>query len=330
MQENLVTAGIPVGVVGLGLMGTSIVVALLAAGHPVVAIAPLAGELPPVPGNIRKQLLLCEEAGLLQQEADIYMGRLNLSADYGALAGCLLVLECVVEDIRIKKQVYQQITGVVAPTALIATNTSAIPVSLLQQHVPGPGRFLGVHWAEPAFMTRFLEITCGDATDHANAEWVFGLSAAWGKEPTLLRKDIRGFVTNRLMYAVYREGLTLAEEGQATIEDMDKAFRYDAGSWMTLMGVFRRMDYMGLQDMAYIFREIFPRLSNTGAVPAPMQRLIDQKARGAQTGQGFYEYPGQEGEEWMEAFTRFNEEIDKLAAAYPSARLQAYAEDLHL
>lgn len=315
------TTGLSIGVVGLGLMGTSIAVALLIAGHPVVAIAPLAHELDKVPDEIRKQLEQCHAAGLLQGSSqDDCMNRLIISHDYTALAGCRMVLECVTESLDIKKQVYQYITEAVAPDTVITTNTSAIPISILQNHVPHPGRFLGMHWAEPAYMTRFLEITCGAQTDPYHAQWTFNMATRWGKEPTLLKKDIRGFVTNRLMYAVYREALTLADRGEATVEDMDKAFRYDAGSWMTMMGVFRRMDYMGLDSLQPIFKEIFPQLSNTARVPPPMQRLIDLKAKGVPTGSGFYDYPGEEGADWMKAFARFNEDIDQLAAGYPSGK----------
>ena len=320
MDDNLDPGGLRIGVVGLGLMGTSIAVALLVAEHPVVAIAPLAGELDKAPDEIRKQLLQCKTAGLLKSSPDDCMSRLTLSADYNDLADCRMVLECVVEDLEIKTQVYQCITRSVPAGTVITTNTSAIPISILQNHVSHPGRFLGMHWAEPAYLTRFLEITCGARTDKRCAQWAYDLSTRWGKEPTLLKKDIRGFVTNRLMYAVYREALTLADTGEAGIEDMDKAFRYDAGSWMTMMGVFRRMDYMGLGDWEPIFQEIFPRLSNTGSVPQTMQRLIDNKARGTQTAGGFYDYPEQEGAAWTEAFARFNEDIDQLAAAYPSGK----------
>jgi 3-hydroxybutyryl-CoA dehydrogenase len=120
------------------------------------------------------------------------------------------------------------------------------------------------------------------------------------------------------MYAVYREGLTLADNGDATIEDMDKAFRYDAGSWMTLMGVFRRMDYLGLDNLESILKNILPQLSNTDEVPLAMQKMIDIQARGTQTAKGFYDYNGEEAKAWDEAFAEFNKDIDKLAAQYPS------------
>jgi 3-hydroxybutyryl-CoA dehydrogenase len=167
-------------------------------------------------------------------------------------------------------------------------------------------------------MTRFLEITCGDKTAPGKAEWVFSLAHHWDKEPTILRKDIRGFVTNRLMYAVYREALSLIKNREATIEDTDKAFRYDAGSWMTLMGIFRRMDFVGLKDNAEIIKNIFPKLNNDNEIPDIMQRMIDEKARGTKTSTGFYNYTEEEAKKWEENFALFNRDIYELAAKYPS------------
>lgn len=318
MQQHTPTEQIIVGVVGLGLMGSSIVAALLVAGHRVKAIAPLPTDLDVAPSRIDEQLRHCQQVDLLTQPLTDYCAQLTISDDYGQLADCRLVLECVIENLGIKQAVYAKIEQVVAPDAVIASNTSAIPISLLQQHVSRPDRFLGIHWAEPAYMTRFLEITCGQQTDFAHADWVFALAHQWHKEPTLLRKDIRGFVTNRLMYAVYREALHLLDSQQATREDIDKAFRYDAGSWMTLMGIFRRLDYLGIADYPQIFANIFPQLSNDDRVPPTMQQLIALQARGTQSAQGLYDYTPEEARYWEEAFARFNQDIYELAAQYPS------------
>ncbi len=311
------TSEISVGVVGLGLMGSSIVAALLLAGHPVKAVAPLPDELADAPERIHNQIKHGEEADLLTKSPDDYRTQLTVSGDYTILSDCRLVLECVTERLAIKQTVYQKIAAVVSRDAVIASNTSAIPISQLQQYVPSPERFMGIHWAEPAYMTRFMEITCGTQTSLERANWAFELAHHWQKEPTLLRKDIRGFVTNRLMYAIYREAFHLVETGAATLDDVDKAFRYDAGSWMTMMGIFRRMDYTGLQDYPEIFRRVFPLLSNSEEVPALMKPLVEQQLRGTQSAQGLYDYTEEEAREWDKAFAVFNKDIFQLAARYP-------------
>ncbi|MFA5246019.1 MAG: 3-hydroxyacyl-CoA dehydrogenase NAD-binding domain-containing protein [Pedobacter sp.] len=311
-------ADIEVGVVGIGLMGSSIIVSLLAAGHHVKAIAPIPADLQGAEERISEHLRACSQTGLLKDSVSSCLNRLDISMEYNHLSNSSLVLECVIEDIDIKSQVYKKITDVVPASTVIASNTSAIAITLLQKLVAIPERFIGIHWAEPAYATRFMEITCGDVTNSRYADWVFNLAHYWGKEPTLLRKDIRGFIANRLMYAVYREIFHLIENGKTTMDDADKAFRYDVGSWITLMGLFRRIDYTGLADHAEIFKNVFPQLSNTDNVPDIMQKVVTDNCRGIQNLNGLYHYNAEEAKEWQKAFAAFNEDIFRLAALHPA------------
>ncbi|HMF70730.1 MAG TPA: 3-hydroxyacyl-CoA dehydrogenase family protein [Flavitalea sp.] len=314
---------IEVGVVGLGLMGSSIVVSLLLSGHPVKAIAPVPDDMILAGSRIREQLKHCRKSGLLNAPVEQYESKLEITEDYRQLENCTLVFECVIEDLLIKGSVYNKIAKEVKADTIIASNTSAIAISILQELVPNPERFIGIHWAEPAYATRFMEITCGEKTFSDYAEWVFDIAHYWGKEPTLLRKDIRGFITNRLMYAVYREIFHLIGHGHASIEDVDKAMRYDAGSWITLMGVLRRMDFVGLADSTAIFKNIFPVLCNADNVPALMQEMVDNNARGTQNQVGLYKYTSKEAKEWEDAFAMFNKDIYQLASFYPAGRYGA-------
>ncbi len=316
MNKDIKTSEISVGVVGLGLMGRSIATTLLIANHPVKAIAPIPEDMEKALSGIREQLQHCEQSDILSKPIDDYLDRLVISEDYERLNDCNLVIECVIEESEIKASVYKKIEREVSEETVVASNTSAIPISALQEFISHPERFIGIHWAEPAYMTRFLEITKGRQTLSKYADWIFDLAHHWGKEPTLLKKDIRGFVTNRLMYAVYRELFHLVDSGEATIEDVDKAFKYDAGSWMTLMGVFRRMDYVGLEDYPEIFRNLFPKLCNDDKVPERMQEMIRIKARGIHNGKGLYNYTEEEAKQADEAFASFNMDIYKLASLY--------------
>ena len=306
-----------IGVVGLGLMGTSIIVSLLVSGHPVIGIAPLPSDMDGALDRIHSQMNHADEAGLLSENVDYYLKRLHLTEDYSKLKSCSLVQECVTEVIEIKTEVYLKISQNTESTAVIATNTSAIPISVLQENVNLPSRFIGIHWAEPAYMTRFLEVTKGALTDKKIANRVLSLARTWNKEPTYLKKDLRGFVTNRMLYAVYREMFAILENGEASMDDLDKAFRYDAGSWMTYMGLFKRMDQLGLSDFKEIFENIFPQLDNSQTVPTTMQAIVKVQGKGINNGKGLYNYTKEEAIKWEEAFKDFNHEIFHLAAQYP-------------
>jgi 3-hydroxybutyryl-CoA dehydrogenase len=268
-------------------------------------------------------LVQSKNSGLLTESVKSYISRLTITDDYSLLVSCELVLECVIEKTEVKQLVYKKIERIVNKETLIATNTSAIPISELQEFLDIPNRFLGIHWAEPSYLTRFMEITCGSKTNIVYAEWVYQLAYRWDKEPTLLRKDIRGFVTNRLMYAVYREGLSLIAEGYASLEDIDKVFRYDAGSWMTFMGIFRRMDFLGLEDFETIFENCFPTLCNDDHVSPLMQQMVEKDARGIQNLSGLYSYSLEEARKWEEAFASFNVDIFKLVAKYPRGKVKS-------
>ena len=203
-------------------------------------------------------MIRSQQEGLTEHNPEIYLANLLITEDYEKLKECKLVIECTLENPDIKKSVYKKIEDVIAPDAILTSNTSAIPISILQKHTRHPERFLGLHWAEPSHTTRFLEVICGELSDISKGEYLYAISHFWGKEPTLVRKDIRGFISNRLMYAMYREAFYLVENGYATVEDVDRACRNNAGYWMTLAGVFRWMDLTGVQAYHNVLKDLFP------------------------------------------------------------------------
>lgn len=318
MEQLNDTEKIPVGVVGLGLMGCSITTCLLMAGHRVIAVAPLKDDLTHAGARIMEHLHTSQKEQLTAFPAEHFFNRLVITEDYALLADCALVIECTIEHLGIKQSVYQKIEAVISEDALLCSNTSAIPISILQQQTKYPLRFFGLHWAEPSHTTRFLEVICGDQSDVSKGESLYTLSHHWGKEPTLVRKDIRGFITNRLMYAMYREAFHLVENGYASIEDVDRACRNNAGYWMTLVGVFRWMDLTGVAAYHTVMKDLFPTLSNQQEVPALIDDLVKAGARGVTNARGFYEYTPEEAKLWEETFIRFSYEIRELALRYPA------------
>lgn len=311
-------AQIPVGVVGLGLMGCSIATCLLIAGHPVVAIAPIPADLETAEPRVSGHLAGAFHEGLITQPPETYIDQLRITEDYGLLKDCKLVIECTLENIEIKKAVYAKIEAVVPDDTIITSNTSAIPISLLQRETQLPARFLGLHWMEPSHTTRFLEIICGDLSAVQNAEWLYELSHLWGKEPILVRKDIRGFITNRLMYAMYREAFNLVENGYATVEDVDRACRNSPGYWMTLVGVFRWMDLTGVPAYHTVMKDLFPTLSNQTDMPKLIDDIVKAGGKGVLNAKGFYDYTPEEAQEWQKTYEAFSYEIRRLALKYPA------------
>jgi 3-hydroxybutyryl-CoA dehydrogenase len=309
---------IEVGVVGLGLMGCSITTCLIMAGHKVVAVAPIAGDLLHANKRITDHLTRSKEQGLVNNDPEFYLQHLTITEDYSQLKNCKVVIECTLENIEIKKSVYDKIEAVINNDAILTSNTSAIPISILQKQTNFPKRFFGLHWAEPSHTTRFLEIICGGLSDIVKGEYLYELSYRWGKEPTLVRKDIRGFITNRLMYAMYREACSMVEKGYASVEDVDRACRNNAGYWMTLVGVFRWMDLTGVAAYHTVMKDLLPTLDNSTEVPELIDKIVREGGRGVANAKGFYDYTPEEAKLWEETFTEFSYEIRKLALKYPA------------
>lgn len=311
------TKDIPVAVVGLGLMGCSIVTCLLIAGHPVVAVAPIPEDLDHAEARIREHLRKSQANELVQNPPEHFFKNLTITGDYAELSKCRLVIECTIENVIIKKQVYEKIEAYLPPDALLTSNTSAIPISTLQQMTRNPARFLGLHWTEPAHTTRFLEIICGTETDLENGEYLYALAHHWGKEPILVRKDIPGFIANRLMYAMYREAISLVEGGYATVEDVDRACRNNTGYFMTIAGVFRWMDLTGVLAYHTVMQRLLPTLNNSTEVPELIDKIVREGGKGVTNAHGFHEYTPQEAKLWEETFSEFTYDIRKLALKYP-------------
>lgn len=312
------TAEIPVGIVGLGLMGCSITTCYLLAGHPVKGIAPVPVDLEHAERRITEHLQRSYDNGIITELPAYYLQNLTISEDFQQLADCELVIECTIEDVDVKKRMFNLIEAVIAPTAILTSNTSAIPISTLQEFTLHPHRFFGLHWAEPAHTTRFLEIICGDKSDIQLGEYLYELASNWQKEPILVRKDIRGFITNRLMYAMYREAFYLVENGYATVEDIDRACRNNAGYFMTLVGVFRWMDLTGVPAYRTVMEDMFPTLNNSTEVPKLITDIVEAGGKGVANAKGFYDYTPEEAKLWEETFKKFSYEIREIALRYPA------------
>jgi 3-hydroxybutyryl-CoA dehydrogenase len=312
------TKEIPVAVVGLGLMGSSIVTCLLIAGHPVIALAPLSNDLLFAKRRITDHLEKAFQNKIIAYSADYYLNNLLITEDYAELYASKLVIECTIENIDVKESVYKKVEAVIASDALLVSNTSAIPISTLQKLTQHPERFLGLHWTEPAHTTRFLEVICGDDSNISYGEYLYDLSSYWGKEPILVRKDIAGFITNRLMYAMYREAISLVENGYATVEDIDRSCRNNAGYFMTFVGIFRWMDLTGVPAYHTVMKNLLPTLNNSTEVPELISKIVEAGGKGIANSKGFYDYEPGEAEIWEKTFSEFTYQIREIALKYPT------------
>ena len=169
----------------------------------------------------------------------------------------------------------------------IGSNSSSFPISRIAQGLPTRARMFGMHYFMPAHRVPLVEVVLGTDSDSQLAQAVCAMFSAAGKKPVLVKRDIPGFLANRIQAALMREVLSLIDSGIASPEDIDMAVRYSFGFRYAAIGPVLQKEISGWDTTASSAREIYPTLSNTATVPDCLQRLVAQGKFGMKSGAGF-------------------------------------------
>ncbi|HWB85854.1 MAG TPA: 3-hydroxyacyl-CoA dehydrogenase family protein [Bryobacteraceae bacterium] len=307
----------PVGIIGLGLLGRGIATCLLSRGFSVRAYELSARHARAAVDHIASALQEVVRRKLVPRSSvKGWRERFSLVSFPEGFGDCPFVIESVREDLKLKRGIFRQLESAMQPRAVIASNTSSIPISVLQKGRRHPSRFIGMHWGEPAEILRYLEIIPGKQTSAETVSTTRTLGEACGKEPSTLNVDIRGFVSNRMMYAMMREAFYLVESGVADLETVDRSFRNDIGWWATLAGPFRWMDLTGIPAYATVAEGLFPKLSNAKSVSRVMRDVANSGANGVSNAKGFYKYSKAGAREWERVWVDFTYDIAALVGKY--------------
>jgi 3-hydroxybutyryl-CoA dehydrogenase len=286
-----------VAVVGAGLLGTAIALDFALAGRS-VRLHDTDGEaLQRVPSAAREALLPLVAAGRLEPEegGERVLQRLLPCPDLSdAVHDATLVVEAVYEDLELKRGVFADLDRLAPPEAVLASNSSSLMPSLLAAATGRPDRVLGLHYWNPAHLIPLVEVIPTPATAPALVEQLCAEYRARGKCPVVVRRELPGFIGNRLQFALLREALALVESGVATAEDVDTVVRTGFGRRLPITGVLRTADLAGLDTLLAICRVLFPELDRRTAPPPLLHTLVAAGKTGARAGAGFYEYgPGE-------------------------------------
>lgn len=299
-----------IGLAGLGLMGQGISACLVAYGFNVIAYSRTAAREQQAIQHIGESFRKLAARGIFSEEAlKGWESRFRYTGKLEELGECEFIIETVGESLDLKKMVLETLESVVGPEVVIATNTSGMPVSLLQKFLKKRERFVGMHWAEPAEITKYLEIAPGTDTSQTALDISRTIGLKCGKEPTVLNFEVPGLISNRLMYAMMREAIHLVESGVADIETVDRSFRNDMGWWATICGPFRWMDLTGLKTYAKVMEGLFPDLCNSTDLPDLMKEKVE-------SGTLFYDYLTHSKEEWEDTWPEFTHDIRALSLKY--------------
>ena len=293
-----------VGVAGLGLMGRSIAGCLLSYGFRVIGFTTGADTYEKARAHIEVAIKdLITRAGFPSSIAHDWKHNFVEATALSDFAPCRFIIETVLEDLTIKREVFDQLEDAVREEVPIASNTSALPITLLQEGRRHPERFLGMHWAEPAHNTRFLELIRGAQTGDQAFQLAAELGQAVGKEPSFVQKDVPAFIVNRLGYAMYREAVHLLETGVADAATIDRSFQNVFGLWANFCGPLRWIDISGGPALyGKAMEVVLPSLCNETEVPKTMRDLKEAGCRGVINGRGFYDYGPDDAGDWEKRY----------------------------
>jgi len=275
-------------VVGAGTMGTGIAQVAARAGYRTAVYDAAAGAAQKSLERIRDSLARAVEKGrCTAQERDEALGRLTAAADLEAEAAeADLIVEAAPEDLQLKKELFGRLSKAARAEAILATNTSSLPITAIAAAARGPERVIGLHFFNPVPAMKLLEIVQGERTHPMVVTAARAVGARLGKEVVVVR-DAPGFATSRLGIALAMEAIRMLEEGVASAEEIDRAIELGYGH---PMGPLRLTDQVGLDVRLAIAEHLTSELGERFRPPQLLRRMVRAGKLGKKSGEGFYKY----------------------------------------
>jgi 3-hydroxybutyryl-CoA dehydrogenase len=277
-----------VGIVGSGIMGSGIAEVAAKAGFEVVLRSRAQATADAMVAGLEKSLGRQVEKGRLgEAERDAALARVRAVADLGELSECDLVIESVVEDLATKKHLFNELDRICGESAILATNTSTLPVVELAMETGRPGLVCGIHFFNPASAMPLVEVVRSITTSDETVEAARGFAEACGKTPVLV-KDQAGFIVNALLFPYLNNAVKLLDAGVATRDDIDTAMK---GGCNFPMGPLELLDLVGLDTSLAILEALYEEFRDPNYAPAPLlRRMVSAEKLGRKSRQGFYDY----------------------------------------
>ncbi len=270
-----------ISVVGAGLMGHGIAQVFALAGHDVTLTDAVAASL-----NTAKSRIAANLRDLGEDESAV--ARVRLCADLAEAVGeADFVVEAVSEDLLLKQKLFAEIEAHVRADTILASNTSVIPITSIMQGLAKRERALGTHWWNPPFLVPLVEVIETQWTAPQTITWTMALHEAAGKKPAHVKKDVPGFIGNRLQHALWREAISLVEHGICDAETVDAVIKASFGRRLPVLGPMENADLVGTDLTLAIHNIVLPAIDSRPRPSPYLQRLVTDGKLGFKSGEGF-------------------------------------------
>ncbi|WP_108839164.1 3-hydroxyacyl-CoA dehydrogenase family protein [Tateyamaria sp. Alg231-49] len=301
-----------IAVIGGGLMGHGIALTFARAGHDVTVTDPNTDMLNSVPVRVSESMALL---GADEAEVANALRRIELAgAVQDAVQKADYVFEAAPEKLELKQSIFAEIETHAPESAVLASNTSVIQITKIMEGLNGRHRALGTHWWNPPHMIPLVEVVKTEWTDSTLADGMVTLLGDAGKTPVMVEKDVPGFIGNRLQHALWREAISLVENGICTAEAVDDVVKASFGRRLAVLGPLENADLVGIELTQDIHRQVLFDLEASPAPSSHLQSLLDQGRTGMAAGAGFREW---RTEDLARTKARVAEHLKKLEAILP-------------
>jgi len=277
-----------VAIIGAGMMGK--MVAFVLSLQYQVLVYDIAPQ--DVHAGIREQCAeLVTKGALSETELEERLARIRFTTDMNLVSDADIVIEAVFEDMELKRKIFAELEEICRPDAIFCTNTSVMSPSEISRDLKHRERFCATHFWNPAHLIPLVEVVMSDATSEETAQVVMDILAGVGKKPVLCKKDVPGFIANRLQHALWREAIYMVQEGIADAKTVDDACKYGPGLRWPVLGPMENSDLVGI-ELTYNIHEYVLKALADNHEPSPLLReMLDRGDLGMKSGKGFQEWP---------------------------------------